>query len=147
MHLAPPLLSRIDPATGEPRKREFGPWIFPVLRVLARLKGLRGTPLDPFGYTAERRMERRLIADYEREVEELLRRLTPNTHSLAVAIAKLPQSVRGFGHVKQASVEQARKQRSELFAAMRKAEQETAELALSGRPAAREQARGEEAVV
>ena len=77
VHLAPPLLSRVDPATGEPRKREFGPWIFPVLRALARLKGLRGTPFDPFGYTAERRMERRLIADYEREVEELLRRLTP----------------------------------------------------------------------
>jgi indolepyruvate ferredoxin oxidoreductase len=106
---------RVDPATGEPRKRELGPWIFPVLRVLARLKGLRGTPLDPFGYTAERRLERQLIADYEREVEELLRRLTPATHSLAVAIARLPQSIRGFGHVKLTSVEQARKQRSELL--------------------------------
>jgi indolepyruvate ferredoxin oxidoreductase len=127
LHLAPPLLSRIDPATGEPRKREFGPWIFPLLRVLACLKGLRGTPFDVFGYTAERKMERRLVADYEREVEDLLRRLTPRTHELAVAIARLPQTIRGFGHVKLASVEQAGKQRSELLGAIAKTEQSASE--------------------
>jgi indolepyruvate ferredoxin oxidoreductase len=127
VHLAPPLISRLDPATGEPRKREFGPWIFPVLRVLARLKGLRGTVFDPFGHTAERKLERRLVADFEREVEGLLQRLTCATHPVAVAIARLPQSIRGFGHVKLASLEQVRKQRSELFAAMRAAEEAVSE--------------------
>jgi indolepyruvate ferredoxin oxidoreductase len=147
VHLAPPLISRVDPATGEPRKREFGPWIFPVLRVLARLKGLRATRFDPFGYTAERRLERRLIADYEREVEELLRRLTPATQALAVAIARLPQSIRGFGHVKLASVEQARKQRSELFASMRKAEEAVCEKLPAGATALDEEKVREEALV
>jgi indolepyruvate ferredoxin oxidoreductase len=146
VHLAPPILSRIDPATGEPRKREFGPWIFPVLRVLARLKRLRGTAFDPFGYTAERRIERSLIADYEREVEDLLRRLTPATLSPAVAIARLPLSVRGFGHVKLANVEQARKQRGELFAAMAKAEQGACGQAPSAKASAREEPASEETV-
>jgi indolepyruvate ferredoxin oxidoreductase len=91
-------------------------------------------------------MERRLIAEYEGEVEELLLRLTPNTHSLAVAIAKLPQSVRGFGHIKLASVEQAHKQRSELFAAMRKGEQGAPE-APARKPVPNDERAGEEAVV
>jgi len=147
VHLAPPLLSRVDPATGEPRKREFGPWIFPVLRVLAGLKGLRGTPFDIFGYTAERRMERQLIADYEREVEVLMRRLTPQTHALTVAIARLPQTIRGFGHVKLASVERASKQRSELLAAILQSEQKASEPAPTREPAVSDQRAGEETVV
>ena len=64
-HLAPPLLARRDPATGEPRKMSFGPWILTVFRLLAKLKFLRGTAFDLFGYTKDRRTERRLIADYE----------------------------------------------------------------------------------
>jgi indolepyruvate ferredoxin oxidoreductase len=140
IHLAPPLLSRIDPATGEPRKREFGPWIFPILRVLAGLKGLRGTRFDVFGYTAERKMERRLVADYEREVEVLVRRLTSDTHNLAVAIARLPETVRGFGHVKLASVEQASRQRSELFAALLEAERPAPEHVAARRLPAPEEA-------
>ena len=147
VHLAPPVLSRRDPVSGEPRKREFGPWIFPVLQVLARLKRLRGTPLDPFGYTAERRMERRLITDYEREVEVLMRRLTLETHALAIAVARLPQTIRGFGHVKLASVEQARKQRSELFAAMLKVEQGASAQALLAEPTGSDEHAREEAVV
>src|SRR3979490_2896416 len=71
-HLAPPLLARTNPATGEPRKMRFGPWMLPVFKVLSSLKGLRGTPLDPFGYTAERRAERALIREYEATVETLL---------------------------------------------------------------------------
>lgn len=100
LHLAPPWLSPRDPVTGLYRKRRFGPWILPVLRGLSRLKVLRGTSFDPFAYTADRRLERRLIVDYERLVEELLAGLAASNHSLAVELASLPQRVRGFGHVK-----------------------------------------------
>ena len=100
-HLAPPLLARKDPVTGEPRKMSFGPWMMPVFRLLARGKVLRGTPLDPFGYTAERRMERRLIADYETMLAEVMQNLTPGNHPLAVGLAAVPEKIRGFGPVKQ----------------------------------------------
>jgi indolepyruvate ferredoxin oxidoreductase len=115
-HLAPPLLAKADPVTGEPRKRRFGPWIVPLFKVLKRLKGLRGTPLDVFGYTAERRMERALIGEYEDCVERLLAALTPQNHALAVQIASLPEEMRGFGHIKKRNVEAARKKRDELLA-------------------------------
>jgi indolepyruvate ferredoxin oxidoreductase len=103
-HLAPPLFSRVDPLTGEPRKMRFGPWVLPLFRVLQRLKGLRGTRFDPFGYTRERRMERALIAEYERVIDEVLSALSPANHSLAVEIASLPEEMRGFGHIKQRNV-------------------------------------------
>ncbi len=99
-HLAPPLLARRDPVTGEPRKMEFGPWMMKVFGLLARLKGLRGTAFDPFGRSEERRTERRLIADYEAVLDELLAKLTPENHHLAVGIAAIPEKIRGFGHVK-----------------------------------------------
>ncbi|MBI1209791.1 MAG: indolepyruvate ferredoxin oxidoreductase family protein [Azospirillum sp.] len=101
VHLAPPLLARPDPVTGEPRKVTFGPWVFRLFGPLARLKGLRGSWLDPFGYTAERRQERRLIEDYQATVETLVAGLTPDNHRLAVEIASLPEQIRGFGPVKQ----------------------------------------------
>ncbi|MGH8686117.1 MAG: indolepyruvate ferredoxin oxidoreductase family protein [Burkholderiales bacterium] len=115
-HLAPPLLAPTDPATGEPRKIRFGPWMMGAFGLLAKLKGLRGTPLDIFGRTAERRMERALIADYEQSVGSLLRMLSRDNHALAVEIASLPESIRGFGHVKAKSVETARLKREELTA-------------------------------
>ncbi len=99
-HLAPPLLSRRDPKTGAPRKITFGPWMLPVFRLLARLKFLRGSALDPFGYSAERRMERKLVADYEATLAELLEKLTADNHHLAVGVAAIPEKIRGFGHVK-----------------------------------------------
>ena len=99
-----------------PRKRAFGPWVFPVFRVLARLKRLRGTPLDPFGFAAERRLERKLIRDYAALVDTLLARLTPDTLPIAVELAELPQSIRGFGHVKARSIEAAAKRQAELLA-------------------------------
>ena len=99
-HLAPPLLARRDPVTGEPRKMEFGPWMMKVFGLLARLKGLRGTAWDPFGRSEERRTERRLIADYEAVLDELLAKLTPENHHLTVGIAAIPEKIRGFGHVK-----------------------------------------------
>jgi indolepyruvate ferredoxin oxidoreductase len=99
-HLAPPLLARRDPRTGQPRKLTFGPWMLPVFRLLMRFKFLRGTAFDPFGYGAERRTERRLIADYEATLSEVLEKLTADNHHLAVGIAAIPEKIRGFGHVK-----------------------------------------------
>jgi indolepyruvate ferredoxin oxidoreductase len=99
-HLAPPLLARRDPATGLPRKMSLGPWVLPAFRVLARFKFLRGTPFDPFGRSAERRTERQLIADYEALLSKLLEKLSPENHALAVALASIPEKIRGFGHVK-----------------------------------------------
>jgi len=98
--LAPPLFARRDPITGEPRKISFGPWIMPVFRGLATLKFLRGTPFDPFGHTAERRTERALIAEYEALLDEILARLAPENHHIAVALAAIPEKIRGYGHVK-----------------------------------------------
>jgi indolepyruvate ferredoxin oxidoreductase len=99
-HLAPPLLARRDPVTGLPRKISFGPWMLTLFRMLAKLKGLRGTPFDPFGYSAERRTERQLIADYEALLAEILAKLNPDNHHLAVGLAAIPEKIRGFGHVK-----------------------------------------------
>src|SRR3954463_5751421 len=115
-HLSPPLLARIDPTTGEPRKLRFGAWMLPVFRVLKSLKGLRGTPLDPFGHTAERRTERALIAEYESTVERRLEKLAPANHALAVQIACIPEDIRGFGHVKNRNLAAARKKHEELMA-------------------------------
>jgi len=116
-HLAPPLLAPRDPATGELRKREFGAWMLPAFRLLARLKRLRGGPFDLFGHTAERRMERRLIADYRTRIDALLNTLTRDNHALAVAIARVPEEIRGYGHVKQRSVEAAERKWRQLQAA------------------------------
>ena len=100
-HLAPPLLARIDKSTGQARKMSFGPWMLPAFRLLAKLKFLRGTPLDPFGRSLERRTERNLIGDYEAVLDEVLAKLTPENHHLAVGLAVIPEKIRGFGHVKQ----------------------------------------------
>jgi indolepyruvate ferredoxin oxidoreductase len=99
-HLAPPLLARRDEATGQPRKMTFGAWLLPAFRVLARLKFLRGTAWDPFGYSMERKTERKLIADYEAMLGEVFAKLTPANHAVAVGLAVIPEKIRGFGHVK-----------------------------------------------
>jgi indolepyruvate ferredoxin oxidoreductase len=98
-HLAPPLLAKRN-EKGELIKREYGAWMLPAFKLLAKLRVLRGSALDIFGYTEERRTERRLIQDYERTVEELLARLSPDNHALAVQIASIPEEIRGYGHVK-----------------------------------------------
>jgi indolepyruvate ferredoxin oxidoreductase len=113
-HLAPPLLARTDPATGEPKKMSFGPWLFGAFRVLAKFKRLRGTPLDPFGYTHERRIERRLIADYQALLGEIIERLTPDNHAVAVALASIPEKIRGFGPVKQRHLAAAKAEEAAL---------------------------------
>ncbi|HEU4519116.1 MAG TPA: indolepyruvate ferredoxin oxidoreductase family protein, partial [Microvirga sp.] len=120
-HLAPPLLARRDPATGAPRKMSFGPWMMRAFRVLARLKGLRGTALDPFGYSHERRTERRLVGDFEALVEEILGRLDAGNHALAVGLATVPQKIRGFGHIKERNLTAAKAEEAALLAQFRAA--------------------------
>jgi indolepyruvate ferredoxin oxidoreductase len=115
-NLAPPIFAKRDPDTGLPMKRRFGPWVGVVFQVMARLKGLRGTALDPFGWTAERRSERQAISDYEAEIARLLDRLSPLTRDLAVEIASLPERVRGFGHVKERAATAIATRRAELYA-------------------------------
>ena len=119
VHLAPPLFSRRDPETGHLRKRAFGPWVFKVFGILARLKGLRGTALDIFGYTEERRTERRLIEDYAALLDEIARRLTPENHAQAVQLARIPEQIRGFGHVKAKNLSRAKANEAQLLAAFR----------------------------
>jgi len=109
-HLAPAWLARIDPKTGEPRKREFGPWMLDAFGVLAKFRFLRGTPLDPFGYGHDRCVERQLITDYEKTVDELLARLKPTNYRTAVAIAALPEQIRGYGPVKERAIAKVRQQ-------------------------------------
>jgi indolepyruvate ferredoxin oxidoreductase len=114
--LAPPLLTRVDPATGRPRKMRFGPWVFPMFRILANLKGLRGTRLDPFGWSGERRAERQLIEDYEGMIGGLLLALSRRTLDKAIEIARLPQQIRGYGPVKAESMKTAKALKEKLLA-------------------------------
>ncbi len=118
-HLAPPLLAPRDAASGQLRKRRYGPWMMHAFAVLARLKFLRGTRFDLFGLSEERRIERRLIVEYEALLDELVRGLNRDTHSLAVDLARLPEQVRGYGHVKLASLAVARGEQEKLLAAFR----------------------------
>jgi indolepyruvate ferredoxin oxidoreductase len=117
--LAPPLLTQPDPVTGKIQKRTFGPWIFTALRWLARMKGLRGTGLDIFGRTEERRTERALIGEYEAIIGELAEKLNHDNHALALLIAAVPEAIRGFGHVKAANIVEARAEWSRLIDAWR----------------------------
>ena len=117
-HLAPPILGRKD-AQGHPLKTTFGPWMMSAFKVLAALRFLRATPLDPFGRSEERRMERQLIADYDALLDEVLGALTPETHSLAVALASIPEKIRGYGHVKDRHLAKAKAEEAELLAQLR----------------------------
>jgi indolepyruvate ferredoxin oxidoreductase len=115
VHLAPPLLAPVNKATGEPRKLTFGPWIFPLFTILAKFKLLRGTPFDPFGYSRERKEERRLIADYEGMLTEVLAKLDADNHHIAVGLAAIPEKIRGFGHVKMRHLQVAKADEAALF--------------------------------
>ncbi len=119
VHLAPPLLAGRDKRTGRLRKRAFGPWVLTAFRFLAPLKLLRGTALDPFGRTQERRAERRLIGEYEATVAEMLALLSPATLAGAVALASLPERIRGFGHVKEKAMREAAAERTRLLERLR----------------------------
>ena len=117
-HLAPPLLAWFnrDKDTGHPRKITLGPWMMQAFRFLAKRKRLRGTRWDVFGYTAERRRERQMIADYEKLLDRIIPRLTPDLHATVTALAGLPMEIKGFGHVKEANFDRAMARQKALLA-------------------------------
>ncbi|NEX64193.1 indolepyruvate ferredoxin oxidoreductase family protein [Noviherbaspirillum galbum] len=115
-HLAPPLLAKRD-AQGHLVKQEFGPWMMKAFSMLAGLKFLRGTALDVFGHTEERKTERALIEQYKKTVLALLPGLKPENLGTAVAIAAIPEDIRGFGHVKERNLKAAKAKEAELLAA------------------------------
>lgn len=118
-HLAPPLLARRDAVTGQLKKQRFGFWMFGAFKILARMRGLRGTWLDPFGHTIERKMERALVEEYESLVGELAQTLSAENLALAVKLASLAEQARGFGHVKHANVQRMRSELADLVGAWR----------------------------
>jgi indolepyruvate ferredoxin oxidoreductase len=118
-HLAPPMLGGTGP-DGRPKKRAFGPWVLRLFRVLAAMKRVRGTWLDPFGRSAERRAERALIAQYEADMAEVLRLLPDADLETAASLAELPLEIRGFGPVKDRAIALAARRRDELLARLRK---------------------------
>ena len=115
-NLAPPIIAPKDKTTGLPTKIQFGPWMLKAFGLLAKFKFLRGTKLDPFGYFEERKMERGLIDKYFDTVETLLRDLIADNHALAVEIAELPMTIRGYGHVKHENVQEAHAKLKALLA-------------------------------
>ncbi len=118
-HLAPPLLATRDPASGHLVKQRYGQWMLGAFGVLARLKRLRGTRFDVFGYTQERRTERRLIEEYSDLLRQIIADLSPENHATAIQLAALPEQIRGFGHVKENNLEQARVRWTALLAQYR----------------------------
>jgi indolepyruvate ferredoxin oxidoreductase len=113
-HMAPPLLARRGP-DGRPRKLRLGAWWMPALRLLAPMRRIRGRWFDPFGHTEERKLERQLARDYEALIDEVLASLTADKLALAVAIAKVPENIRGYGHVKLANLASAKGRWRELL--------------------------------
>jgi indolepyruvate ferredoxin oxidoreductase len=118
-HLAPPILGDRDPQTGHLRKREFGPWMLRVFGLLAKLRRLRGTRLDIFARSEERQTERRLIGEYEAMIDEIVSRLSPGNHAVAVELASLPLEIRGFGHIKEANLALAKAKEASLLSRLR----------------------------
>jgi indolepyruvate ferredoxin oxidoreductase len=114
-HLAPPIVSKIDAVTGEAKKKAYGTWMMAAFAMLARLRGLRGTAIDIFGRTEERRRERALIGEYETVIQEILSQLAPHNHDISVQIARIPEHIRGYGHVKARHLQAAKKREAELL--------------------------------
>jgi len=113
-HLAPPLLAKTNDK-GELVKQSYGPWMLSVFGLLSKFKGLRGTALDVFGKTEERRMERALIVQYRQSLEEVLKSLNASNHALAIDIAQIPEQIKGFGHVKARNAAAAQSQWARLM--------------------------------
>ncbi|MFK7885246.1 MAG: indolepyruvate ferredoxin oxidoreductase family protein [Gammaproteobacteria bacterium] len=114
-NLSPPAIAPKDKVTGLPRKMTFGAWIMPAFGLLAKMRFLRGTALDFFGRTDERKMERQLIVNYEKTIGMLLETLSNDNHALAIQIASIPEHIRGYGHVKEQHVEQAKRTEAQLL--------------------------------
>ena len=115
-NLAPPILGGGLDAQGRPKKRAFGSWMMSAFRVMARLRFVRGTPLDIFGYNADRKLERDLIAGYEKDVATVLSLLSPLNHDIAVELLSLPERIRGYGPVKEKAVNEAKVRYTQLAA-------------------------------
>jgi indolepyruvate ferredoxin oxidoreductase len=115
-NLAPPAISKKDPVTGHLIKRQFGPWMKTAFRLMKPFKGLRGGALDLFGKTEERQQERQLIEDYIAGLDRDIATLSPASHATAVALASVPDEIRGYGHVKQQSIEAAKAAEQALLA-------------------------------
>jgi indolepyruvate ferredoxin oxidoreductase len=124
-HLAPPVFNKRDAVTGEAKKSVYGPWMMGAFRVLAKMRRLRGSSFDVFGRTAERRTERALPGQYVAIVDETLAALAPHNHALAVELAQIPEHIRGYGHVKERHLKQAKAKEAELLAAFRSARSAT----------------------
>lgn len=113
-HLAPPLFTKKDPQSGHARKREYGGYMRHAFRILSRLRFVRGTAFDPFGYLADRKLERQLIGDYERLVEHVITGLRADSLDVAVGLLSIPEKIRGYGHVKEQHVTAARREEGAL---------------------------------
>jgi indolepyruvate ferredoxin oxidoreductase len=123
-NLAPPIMAKPDPVSGEPTKKRFGPWVVNLFKVLRALKGLRGTPFDIFGYSEERKLERRLIVEYADRMRGLLGRLSAVNYDVAVEIASIPEGIRGYGHIKRRHLAEVKPKEAELLAAFEHARPE-----------------------
>ncbi|MGL1831998.1 indolepyruvate ferredoxin oxidoreductase family protein [Rhodocyclaceae bacterium SMB388] len=121
-HLAPPALADRDPLTGELKKKAYGPWMLKAMRMLAKFRHLRGSMLDPFARSHDRKLDRELIADYERVVEEIIGGLERANHETAIELAAIPEQIRGFGHVRERYLAGARKRQAVLLDAFRRKE-------------------------
>jgi indolepyruvate ferredoxin oxidoreductase len=117
-HLAPPLIAKAN-EKGELIKQRFGPWMKHGFAFLAKLKGLRGGAFDIFGKTEERRMERQLLADYEAQISEAIAKLSADNHATVIELARIPEDIRGYGHVKERHVKAVAPKRDAILAKLR----------------------------
>ena len=119
-NLAPPILAKRDPVTGELQKQLFGPWVLTAFKLLAKLKGLRGGTFDLFGNTEERRLERQMMQDYIMQIDEIVSKLNDHNYAAAVQLASVPDEIRGYGHVKAKSIEAAKSLQEQCLQDFRK---------------------------
>lgn len=132
-HLAPPTLADKDPQTGELKKKAYGPWMLKAMGTLAKFRHLRGSMLDPFARSHDRRLDRELIADYERVVEEIITNLDHSNHEAAIELAAIPDQIRGYGHVRERYLASARKRQAALLEDFRHRRPPSAPLATKAR--------------
>ena len=116
-YLAPPLLSRKN-KSGKIKKKQFGPWFLNVLKLLAKAKFIRGTVLDLFAYSAERQNEIKLVAQYETDLKKFLPHYKLSNRHLLEQMALLPMDIKGFGHVKEKSIQEAYQKRDQIITAL-----------------------------
>jgi indolepyruvate ferredoxin oxidoreductase len=117
-HLAPPLLNKETDAQGRPKKRRFGPWMFRAFRLLAKFRGLRGTVVDPFSYSADRKLDRSMLKDYQTLVARIGRELNASNYETFLQLAELPADVRGYGPVREQAAEAIREKQTQLIKAL-----------------------------